>query len=82
MQVKKVRKQHINCTFLLVQERYQRTHKLSFPKESLIKEKLQLRTFQKLRLFPRKSTITPDTSQTVSDSLHKTQCSHQVKGQF
>ena len=71
MQAKKVHKQYINCTFLPVQERYQRTHKLSFPKESLIKEKFQLRTFQKLRLFPIKRTITPDKKQTVSDSLHE-----------
>jgi len=45
--------------FLLVQK-VPKIHKLSFPKESLIKEKFQLHVVQKLRLFPIKSTSLTD----------------------
>ena len=60
----------------------QKIHKLSFSKESLIKEKFQLHVVQKLRLFPIKSTSLTDKKQIVSNSLLEWQFSPQIKVQF
>ena len=53
-----------------------------FIKESLNKEKFKLRTAQKVRLFPRKSTSAIDKKQTVSESFNNWQFSPQLKGQL